>query len=1850
MLDGGTERKRHQRLYDDLRKRLLDLSRRNPMLNYKHRSGSRRQLRIVDTDLEGVFATLTAKRREIPFAPLPEPDDIPEDELTDDFKSALGHAKSTNIEYLTRLAALEAVARQDESSVARLERWLRDRVREELELPARPTRQEFNLIDHARKKNINPSYELPVRVAGDANAIRHLQSMYFADELDSRLARIAADARLSEQETGLSTLFIAFGFLRWYDSNDSDVVNFAPLLLLPVQITKKLHGRKAIYSVKAATETPEINLSLRELLLRNSPDVARQLPEFDDENDTIENYFDKVQDAVDGISRWRIERNLTLGHFAFGRLAMYEDLSPDNWPETPVESPLLESLMHGSEAEASGDFLFAPDYDLDDEIIENAAPILINDADASQHSAIVDVMNDKNLVIEGPPGTGKSQTITNIIANALYAGKTVLFLADKLAALEVVKDRLDAAGLGEFCLELHSDKAHPKPIVESLKQRYELTRNAVPEPNWQEELQRLRSARRRVRGYLSALHERDGQDDLSPFDLMWSTIAARRELSKEFEAARRLDLNDILRQSSAEIEQCAQALKLYASAVRDYGSRHGPFAEAIWSQAGFSPLSDDDADVIADAIRGTYESASALDELVAKASSTLALVLPTSVYGIKAWAAAVERLPIITEDGLLPRLGAFKATEIDTAAKLAIERLNVGNQPLAEIPNGDLEAIARLFREIQSNAALDLSPSELVENAKRMELVRKQLIDSLGVFSRLITAFRHPTEPDVSAARVMAAIALLASSIPAELDPYLWFDGRECETILADGCRVLVQLRERERVLRVDLGLDAAAQWPSLEDLRAAHEILSTTGFRRVVAKLLGNTRRALRVLRDLGNPKMGTNGLLEIISLLADQRAFVANSQLPAAAGSAWSGLATPLEQLLAVVRVRGRFDTEIKRTELATFVYARFFSKNRKVVEALRAYAPWSKVLVASLQNWPGGLDSLPLRTAPEHINSCCEKFATLAANIEKLALTNVTVPSAAILSEVDRRIKVNALEKKIALHPVLMEIGEAAWLSPQGCHSLQRAAEITKAIEIATPDSAIRERLFSSGAAAFGRSLGTTASALTRSAVVYEAQFARLSSFVSSPVDTAANEPASIIRWLGPLANNLSSLGEWLEVARRRAQLHADGLDQLVVAFEEARLPVERLPETFSALQFYHRAVRARQNRAALRNMKSLDLDNERARFVASDEALKKRQRDAVRMKLLKNAIPPGTSFGRKRDWTDLQCLRNEFTKQAQYLPIRRLLSQAGVAVQAMKPCFMMSPLSLAKFLPSKAISFDLLVIDEASQMRPEDSLGGLLRGKKVVVVGDPNQLPPSDFFARVTPVDEGGAGNDDEADDVDAESILDWSLKTFQTARRLKWHYRSRCESLIAFSNREFYSSTPGSHGDLITFPNARPNSFSIDLVRVNGNYKASRNPAEVARVVEAAIDFMIRHSDLPEDEIPTLGIVAVNIEQRDAIREEFNRSARDEAIERYMNVCNKGTSRRGPEPFFIKNLENVQGDERDVVMISLTYGREDGQERVMQRFGPIARTQGHRRLNVLFTRARKRVVLFASMSSDDILVGPTTKRGVRVLRDYLRYVESRRLETGVPSGRDFDSDFERDVRSRLEMFGFRIDPQVGVAGYRIDLGVRHPQQPSVYLAGLECDGAAFHSARSARDRDRLREAVLRGMGWTILRIWSTDWFANADLQTERLVAELKRLAARPISSESSWTAVSQPTEAAAAAKMMELDEADDEDPALSLQPVVYQTNSETFERNDQLSEVELKVLLRRLRDDVILKDFPELDQERCILREMMISKIVDLRLDETRDFTRKIPLWLRERTDQRQMRYLGQICSLVERLQ
>jgi very-short-patch-repair endonuclease len=427
-------------------------------------------------------------------------------------------------------------------------------------------------------------------------------------------------------------------------------------------------------------------------------------------------------------------------------------------------------------------------------------------------------------------------------------------------------------------------------------------------------------------------------------------------------------------------------------------------------------------------------------------------------------------------------------------------------------------------------------------------------------------------------------------------------------------------------------------------------------------------------------------------------------------------------------------------------------------------------------------------------------------------------------------------------------------------------------------------------------------------------------------------------------------------------------------------------------------------------------------------------------------------------------------------------------------------MMSPLSVAQLIERGTMYFDVVVFDEASQVRPEDSLSALARSRQFVVVGDQMQLPPTSFGERTyveDPIDDEDTGEVEESAAV--ESILELASAAYGDGRTLLWHYRSRDPSLIAFSNKEFYQNR------LLLFPcpRAKNHSSGVKYVWVGGKYSARTNIEEARICAKAAVEF-IRH-----DPNKSLGIVALNRPQADLIQLELDRLIHDYGTA----AAYRAKWEASLEPLFVKNLENVQGDERDVIFVSTVFG-EDEAGRFFQRFGPINSKVGHRRLNVLFTRAKHQLVVFTSLPTEKIQVSENAHWGVRALKEYLEYARTGTLERGAISGRSEDSPFEVGVRAAIESKGFKCEPQIGVAGFFIDLGVRHPKYPDCFLAGIECDGAAYHSTPTARDRDRLRQFVLESFGWNIYRIWSTDWFTDPHAQLEKLIAHLNQLRASP----------------------------------------------------------------------------------------------------------------------------------------
>jgi very-short-patch-repair endonuclease len=465
-------------------------------------------------------------------------------------------------------------------------------------------------------------------------------------------------------------------------------------------------------------------------------------------------------------------------------------------------------------------------------------------------------------------------------------------------------------------------------------------------------------------------------------------------------------------------------------------------------------------------------------------------------------------------------------------------------------------------------------------------------------------------------------------------------------------------------------------------------------------------------------------------------------------------------------------------------------------------------------------------------------------------------------------------------------------------------------------------------------------------------------------------------------------------------------------------------------------------------------------------------------------------------------EMAVIHREINKKSRFLPIRKLMQEAGRAIQQIKPVFLMSPMSVAQYLPAGRIEFDLLIIDEASQVTPADALGALARARQAVVVGDEQQLPPTSFFSRIS-------GNEDEeqeedtanASTQDLESVLGLCQSRGWPRRMLQWHYRSRHDSLIAVSNQEFYDNRLF----VVPSPAARQDQLGLQfrhLPKAAYDRGKSRTNREEARHIAIAVMEHARHCGEK-----SLGIGTFSMAQRDAVLNEIELLRKDNPdIEQFFQPTESDSTYL--EPFFVKNLENIQGDERDVIFISVGYGRDSNGYMTMS-FGPLNGEGGHRRMNVMISRARERCVVFSALSHDDIDLERTKARGSAVLKTFLRFAQTGILDSSKPSGGECDSEFEEQVKRAIENHGFKVHSQVGTAGFKVDLGVVDPRQPGRYVLGIECDGATYHSARWARERDRMRQAVLEDHGWRIHRIWSTDWFQRPREQVDVVLQAIRQ---------------------------------------------------------------------------------------------------------------------------------------------
>ena len=1310
----------------------------------------------------------------------------------------------------------------------------------------------------------NPYLQLGLSIAITANqSDRGLQTAESPASLQKRLLYTYRLAKSAIEETGVNTLFLALGMLRWYESDPSHQERLAPLILVPVRLERT--GVRERFSVRYTDDDLGVNLSLLE---KAREDFGLTLPGQDalEPDDVREvdaaSYIAQVADTVQKSApdRWSVEPDrIALGFFSFSKLLMYLDLGHP----AVEQNQIIDSLFGDGFREPSSAI---PDDAHLDSHLNPQSTYHVLDADSSQSLAIHEATLGRNLVIQGPPGTGKSQTITNIIAESIARGKRVLFVSEKMAALEVVKRRLDNIGLGEACLELHSHKTNKRQTLDELKRTLEISPQ-VSTNTGGELLQQLARTRWRLNNYADAVNIPVGQSGVTP---------------------------------------------------------HDAFGELLLLGGDANPVSWRDLPGIRGWSKDDY---ARRREVVEELKS---------------------RLPRSCE----PQRHPFWGSRLSRAL----------------LPSDQEDLRRKLSAAVNGLETLEQASAILTE---KLGLNRPD--SSGGVATLLDAAERAAAAPDLSGLNLTS--------------PSWESHTRQIRELLEQGSQWQEMRRDYE-------GLVLPRAWNA--DLSKVREVLNSTG-RSFFGRLFSSTyKQAERELSEVlvGEMPKDVDSQIRLIDALSRER------------------------------RLRAEIITNYPDATLA--LGQRWNRHNTDWDSAPRAARWWLELLA----------DGTAGRISPEIVPLLRE----------------------ASVCPGDENWRTGTLRNSVETLSRALKDYYSAARELQSTMDMDNSLRFGDPAGLATLDFLEQRRILDS----------------------WNHNLTELDEIISFNI--------------GAYTAKQLDLGAIVAVAEK----DRDAAESLTVWFDRAwyESVVDTAYDERPALRDFHGdAHNTTVDRFRTLDGQSLDYNRSRVAHIHRQIATHHRQLPDRLPRLQAGEGEDSETAQVRRQVGQLRVLQREIEKKSRHIPIRRLLIEAEDIIQELKPVFMMSPLSIASYLEPESIEFDLVVFDEASQVRPVDALGALFRAEKAVVVGDSKQLPPSSFFDRMV---QSGEEAEDESVTADIESILGMFDSQGSPSRRLRWHYRSRHESLIAVSNQEFYDN------NLVVFPSPDVGREAAGLrfhYLPDSVYDRSRSRAnqhEAVAVADAVMEHAIHNPEL------SLGVAAFSQAQAQAIEDRL------EILRRQDDSREEFFAAHPEEPFFVKNLENVQGDERDVIFISIGYGR-DATGQVAMNFGPLNNQGGERRLNVLITRAKQQCHVFTNLRADDIDLSRSNASGVRAMKTFLTYAETNVMPSDVPYESDFavDSPFQQAVAKRLEERGYQVHQEVASAGKFVDIGIVDSTRPGRYIIGIECDGASYHSSRSARDRDRLRENHLRSLGWELHRTWSTDWFRNPERELDRAVEAIER---------------------------------------------------------------------------------------------------------------------------------------------
>jgi very-short-patch-repair endonuclease len=1376
----------------------------------------------------------------------------------------------------------------------------------------------------------------------------NLQTNQTVKEMQKTLRNLRDKAKTANEEQGTNILYLSFGFLKWKESANSDYVFSSPIILVPVTLT--VESIASPYILSFHEDEIVINPTLCHKL---ETDFNIALPDFNEDVD-IKCYLESIQKLVAN-NRWEVSFDVSLSLLSFLKINMFKDLE---WNKEKIRQNAVVRAISGDANACEKIPEELVDFDFDNQL-KPAQVFQVVDADSSQMDAILCAKRGISFVLQGPPGTGKSQTITNIISECLADGKKVLFVSEKMAALEVVHKRLTNAGLDDFCLILHSHKANKRAVLDQLgnvlktaEKKIQLSDEAY------RKLDALQSDKEKLNDYANQLVKKIMPMDKSIFEA--NGILAHLDSYSEIIFSIK-NINEITK------EQYNSQLSLLEQFSGTIGKMSEDYSSNPWNSAIVAAVTNE--------LR--HDAGAKLTTLIPKIKS--AAQITSQIFGdlTLQWRNSCPAL-----QQLIPILDVAKQSPTAPVSWIIGDEITPLFDEITRCEQRKSLFLQKL-NELETQYNIISANDNSIRNLETRNLTNTVSIQKEIEKIKIVLSRRTYFKWNLTDTRLFS----------------LFDEAKEQAKQLNDLYTVIVS--EFENAI-FDI------------DFQGIYNRYKTdyTSFRKFFKKSYGRDKKTVRVHYRTIVKKITDKMALDIIIKL---RAHSERTK--------WFSEHN--------AELTGYFNDLYKAEKTDFIMIDNYFSAFKALNSA--------NILLRDMKNIA--------RTIEREKNGLTAHYQFLYKGLD----TEWEEVRKSLAWATDFRKQANDNNLNVSF--------------------IESVCSNTETAKFCCKYSAEIQIMLNN----------------------LDAEFQWFLSLFSEKAKIENLSFPALQDRLERCKNSLFLLEEWIDFRNARENCKKAGLADYIAKIDELHIDKNNIIPCFKKRFFRLWLDVVLPDYPAVMNFRRRTHESTVNEFSELDKLQFTIAKAIIKSKLINN-LPQMNHFTSGLDETGI--LKREMNKTRKIMPVRKLFEVIPNLLLTLKPCLMMSPLSVSLFLEADTYMFDVIIFDEASQVCTENAIGAIFRGKQVIIAGDSKQLPPTNFFTATTSDTEYDTGDDEEDDSDVYESILD--EVNLLPERTLLWHYRSRHEHLIAFSNAKIYRN------NLITFPSNKENSKDngVEYVFVeNGFYDRggkSGNVPEAKKVAELVFEHFRKQPDR------SLGVIAFGEVQQQAIDGEI-RSMRLQN-KQYEHFFNEETN----EPFFIKNLENVQGDERDTVIFSIGYAKDTAGIFRMN-FGPLSKLGGERRLNVAITRAKYNVKLVGSIMPTDIIVEKISSEGPKLLRNYIDFaIKGADSLTRASIENDYawyDSPFEEAVYNFLYRKNYKVVTQVGCFGYRIDMAIKHPTLSGIYVLGIECDGAAYHSARTARERDRLRRDVLENMGWKIYRIWSTDWIKDPITEGANLIAAI-----------------------------------------------------------------------------------------------------------------------------------------------